>query len=107
MGTVMQLSDRIGSRMRLQDLHVLMTVVQAGSMGKAALVLNTTQPNISRSIGELEHALGVRLLDRHRQGIAPTDYGPALLDCGAAVFDDLRQGMKNIAFLANPAAGRE
>jgi DNA-binding transcriptional LysR family regulator len=101
----MQLSDRIGTRMKLQDLHVLMTVVQAGSMGKAAKILNTTQPNISRSIGELEHVLGVRLLDRHRQGIEPTEYGRALLDCGAAVFDDLRQGMKNIAFLADPAAG--
>lgn len=91
--------------MKLHDLHVLMTVAQAGSMGKAARILNTTQPNISRAIGELEHALGVRLLDRHRQGIEPTEYGRALLDCGAAVFDDLRQGMKNIAFLADPAAG--
>jgi len=101
----MQLSDRFGSRMKLQDLHVLMTVVQAGSMGKAAQILNTTQPNISRSIAELEQTLGVRLLDRHRQGIEPTDYGRALLDCGVAVFDDLRQGMRNIAFLADPAAG--
>ena len=101
----MQLSDRIGSRMKLQDLHVLMTVVQAGSMGKAAQRLNTTQPNISRSIAELEHTLGVRLLDRHRQGIEPTEYGRVLLDCGVAVFDDLRQGVKNIAFLADPAAG--
>jgi DNA-binding transcriptional LysR family regulator len=105
MGIVMQLSDRFGSRMKLQDLHVLMTVVQAGSMGKAAQILNTTQPNVSRSIGELEHALGVRLLDRHRQGIEPTEYGRALLDCGVAVFDDLRQGVKNIAFLADPTAG--
>jgi len=105
MGAVMQLSDRIGNRMKLQDLHVLMTVVQAGSMGKAAQILNTTQPNVSRSIGELEQALGVRLLDRHRQGIEPTEYGRALLDCGAAVFDDLRQGVKNIAFLADPTAG--
>jgi DNA-binding transcriptional LysR family regulator len=105
MGAIMQLSDRFGSRMKLQDLHVLMTVVQAGSMGKAAEILNTTQPNISRSIGELEHALGVRLLDRHRQGVEPTEYGRALLDCGVAVFDDLRQGMRNIAFLADPTAG--
>src|SRR6266550_5671179 len=105
MGALMQLSDRFGSRMKLQDLHVLMTVVQAGSMGKAAQILNTTQPNISRSIGELEHALGVRLLDRHRHGIDPTEYGRALLDCGVAVFDDLRQGVKNIAFLADPTAG--
>src|SRR5437879_2061542 len=105
MGAAVQLSDRIGSRMKLQDLHVLMTVVQAGSMGKAAQVLNTTQPNISRSIGELEHALGVRLLDRHRQGIEPTEYGRALLDCGMAVFDDLRQGVRNIELLADPTVG--
>src|SRR5258707_3832268 len=103
-GADMQLSDRIGRRMKLQDLHILMTVVQAGSMGKAAQRLNTTQPNISRSIAELERALGVRLLDRHRQGIEPTEYGRVLLDCGVAGFADLRQAGKNIEFLAGPAA---
>ena len=101
----MQMSDRIGKRMKLQDLHVLMTVVQAGSMGKAALMLNTTQPNVSRSIAELEHAFGVRLLDRHRRGIEPTECGRALLDCGTAVFDELRQGVKTVEFLADPTAG--
>jgi hypothetical protein len=35
-GEFMQLSDCIGRRIKLQDLHILMTVVQAGSMGKAA-----------------------------------------------------------------------
>src|SRR5215510_6362514 len=102
---IMQLSDRIGRRMKLHDLHVLMTVLQAGSMGKAAQRLNTTQPNVSRSIAELEHAFGVRLLDRHRQGVEPTEFGRALLNCGMAVFDDLRQGVKNIEFLADPTAG--
>jgi DNA-binding transcriptional LysR family regulator len=101
----MELSDRIGRRMKLHDLHVLMSVVQAGSMGKAAALLNTTQPAISRSIAELEHAVGVRLLDRNRQGVAPTEYGRALLDCGAAVFDELRQGVKKIEFLVDPTVG--
>jgi DNA-binding transcriptional LysR family regulator len=101
----MRLSDRIGRRIKLQDVHVLMAVVQAGSMGKAARQLNTSQPNISKSIADLEHALGVRLLDRHRRGIEPTQYGRALLDGGAAVFDELRQTVKNIEFLADPAAG--
>ncbi|WP_409190025.1 LysR family transcriptional regulator [Bradyrhizobium sp. RDM4] len=91
--------------MKLHDLHVLMAVVQAGSMGKAAVMLNTTQPNISRSIAELERAFGVRLLDRHRRGIEPTESGRALLDCGAAVFDELRRGVKSIEFLADPTAG--
>jgi len=101
----MQISDRIGRRMKLHDLHVLMGVVQAGSMGKAASLLNTTQSAISRSITELEHAVGVRLLDRSRQGVEPTEYGRALLDGGAAVFDDLRQAVKKIEFLADPTVG--
>src|SRR6266567_4370009 len=90
MGVAVQVSDRIGRRMRLQDLNVLMTVAESGSMGKAAQILNISQPAISRSIAELENALGVRLFDRHRQGIEPTEYGRALLNCGVAVFDDLR-----------------
>src|SRR5262245_22610914 len=61
MGVQMQLDDRIGRRMKLQDLHVLMAVVHAGSMSKGAALLNTTQSAISRSIAELEHTIGVRL----------------------------------------------
>ena len=101
----MLLSERIGRRIKLQDLHVLMAVVQAGSMNKAAALLNTGQSAISRSIGELERTVGVRLLDRNPQGVEPTEYGRALLSGGEAVFDDLRQAVKNIEFLADPAAG--
>jgi DNA-binding transcriptional LysR family regulator len=104
-GAEMQLSDRIGRRMKLQDLHVLMTVVQAGSMKKAAALLNTSQPAISRSIAELEHTIGVRLLDRNTQGIEPTEYGRAMLMHGVAAFDELKQGVKNIELLADPGAG--
>jgi DNA-binding transcriptional LysR family regulator len=101
----MDFSERIGRRLKLQDLHVLMTVVQAGSMGRAAQRLNTTQPAVSRGIAELEDALGVRLLDRSHQGVEPTTYGRALLHCAAAVFDDLRQGVRNIEFLSDPTLG--
>jgi DNA-binding transcriptional LysR family regulator len=101
----MHLKDRIGRRIKLQDLNTLIAVAQAGSMGKAARRLNTSQPNVSKAIADLEHALGVRLLDRHRQGVQPTEYGRALLDCGMTVFDELRQGVKTIEFLADPATG--
>jgi DNA-binding transcriptional LysR family regulator len=101
----MQLSDRIGRRLKLHDLHVLMAVVQAGSMNKAANLLNTTQPAVSKSIAELERGLGVRLLDRNAHGVEPTACGRALLDGGATVFDELRQTVKSIAFLADPEAG--
>jgi len=101
----MLLSDRIGRRMKLQDLHVLMTVAQTGSMSKAAERLNTSQPNISRSIVELEQALGVCLFDRHRLGVTPTEYGRTLLEGGVAVFDELRQAVKKVERLADPSMG--
>ncbi len=74
-------------------------------MSKAASLLNTGQSAISRSIAELERTIGVRLLERNPQGVEPTAYGRALLNGGAAAFDDLRQAAKNIEFLANPTAG--
>lgn len=101
----MQLSDRIWRRMKLQDLHIFLTVVNAGSMGKAAALLNSTQPNITRSIAALEHTLGVRLLDRHYRGVEPTDFGRALLKRSQIAFDELRASVKDIEFLADPTAG--
>lgn len=101
----MRASDHIQRRLKLHDLRVLMAVAQAGSMLKAAQRLNTSQPAVSRSISELEQTLGVRLLDRSRQGVEPTIYGRALLDCGTAVFDDLRQAVRNLDFLTDPTEG--
>src|SRR5262245_60788892 len=101
----MQLSDRVGRRFKLHDLHVLMAVVQAGSMSKAAVLLNTGQSAISRSIAELERAVGVPLLERNPRGVEPTECGRALLNGGTAVFDDLRQAVKHIEALVDPAAG--
>jgi len=101
----MQWDDRIGRRLKLRDLHILLAVAQAGSMAKAATRLAISQPAVSRAIAEMEHMLGVPLLDRSPQGIEPTQYGQALLKRGVAVFDELRQGVQDIEFLANPDAG--
>lgn len=98
-------STRVERRINLRDLRVLMSVVQAGSMGKAARALATSQPAVSRSISDLEHALGVRLLDRTAKGVEPTLYAHALLKRGTAVFDELSQGIKDIRFLADPTEG--
>jgi len=97
--------ERIERRLKLHDVRVLMSVVESGSMAKAAQRLGTSQPAISRSIADLEHTLGVRLLERSPWGLAPTQYGEAIIRRGVAVFDELRQGVKDIEFLADPNAG--
>jgi DNA-binding transcriptional LysR family regulator len=98
-------AGRIERRVSLRDLRVLVSVIEAGSMGKAARMLATSQPAISRSIADLEHAFGVRLLDRSAFGVEPTLYGRALLSRGIAMFDELGQGVKDIRFLADPTEG--
>jgi DNA-binding transcriptional LysR family regulator len=95
----------IGRRLRLHDLHVFFVVAKLGSMAKAAQQLGVTQPAVSKVIADLEHALDVRLLDRGRRGVEPTMYGLALLKRGNAAFDELKQGVMDIEFLADPTSG--
>jgi DNA-binding transcriptional LysR family regulator len=101
----MALDQRLARRLKLRDLYFLDTVVRLGSMGKAAVELAVSQPAISKAITDLEHVLGVRLLDRSRQGVKPTGYGTALLKWSTTAFDDLRQGVGEIEFLADPGSG--
>src|SRR3981189_1858214 len=101
----MQWADGIGHRIKLRDLHVLIAVVQTGSMTKAAESLAISVPVVSKAISDLEHTLGVRLLDRSAQGVEPTPYGRALLDSSLAAFDELRQGVEHIEFLSDPRVG--
>jgi DNA-binding transcriptional LysR family regulator len=101
----MQWVDRIGRRLKLRDLHILLAVVQHGSMAKAAVELAISQPAVSKAISDMEHVLGVRLLDRARNGIVPTAYGHALAARGRAMFDELKQGVEELAYLADPTVG--
>jgi DNA-binding transcriptional LysR family regulator len=101
----MALIDRVSHRLKLRDLRLLDAVVRSKSMARAAAQLHLTQPAVSKAISELEHMLGVRLVDRGRAGIEPTPYGQALLNSSVAIFDDLRQGVRQIEFLSDPEAG--
>jgi DNA-binding transcriptional LysR family regulator len=56
-------------------------------------------------IADLEHAVGVRLFERSTRGVEPTQYGNALVRGGAIAFDELKQTIHQIEFLADPAAG--
>jgi DNA-binding transcriptional LysR family regulator len=101
----MDWADRIGSRVRLRDLHVVLAVAECGSMSKAATRLAISHPVVSKTVSDLERTLGVRLFDRTSQGVELTTYGRVLLNCGNIVFDEMRQGLRQIEFLTNPDSG--
>ncbi len=106
MATVtMEWESRLGRRLRVRDLYILSTVVRSGSMAKAARQLAMSQPAVSEAIANLEHILRVRLLDRSSRGIEPTIYAGAVLKRSAAVFDELKQSVRDVEFLADPTTG--
>ncbi len=95
----------IGRRIRLRDIYVFFSVAENGSMAKAAAQLGVATPSVSVVISDLERTLGVRLFDRTPKGVTLTTYGLALLTRGRAAFDELRQGIRDIESISDPATG--
>ena len=94
------------TRLKLRQLNVLLSVMQWGSMARAADHLSVSQPVVSKTIAELESLLGVPLFDRTSQGVEPTIYGSALARRSAALFNDLRTSVGELEALADPSAGQ-
>lgn len=67
-------------KIELRLLRHARTLAEHGHFGRAAQALRLTQPALSRSIAELERALGTRLFERGRGGVRATDAGLLLLD---------------------------
>lgn len=96
---------QIGRRVKLRDLFVFLTIVECGSMTKAAKKLGVSTPSISEAISALELIVGAPLLDRTPRGVAPTTYGEILLARGNSAIDELRQGIREIEFRSGEGSG--
>ena len=71
--------------LNLHHLRTFAVVVRLGGVGVAARALEVTQPAISRTIRELEEQVGLRLLERHAEGIVPTEAGRELFEYAQAI----------------------
>jgi DNA-binding transcriptional LysR family regulator len=65
--------------MDFKRLRTFVAVAEHGTVSKAAAVLNTTQPALSRQIGSLEHEFGFALFERSGRRLALTPRGEQLL----------------------------
>lgn len=64
--------------MDFAQLKRFITVVEGGSLGKAAETLNLSQPGLSKSIHQLEAYFGEPLLHRGTKGVTTTELGKAV-----------------------------
>jgi len=81
--------DVFKSRIRLRHLDCFVVVAQERNLGKAAARLRLTQPAVSKTLTELEEIVGVRLLERNRQGARLTRDGEAFLAHAVPVLEAL------------------
>jgi len=61
----------------MRALECLVTIVEQGSLTKAAAVLHLTQPALSHQIAAIEKELGTPVIERLARGIRPTAAGLA------------------------------
>jgi len=75
----------------LNILHMkyALEVAKSGSLSKAADKLLTAQPNISRSIKELESELGIAIFERSAKGMTPTVDGEEFLDYASRILSQI------------------
>jgi DNA-binding transcriptional LysR family regulator len=62
------------------DLKIALAVARHGSHSAAARALGMTQPTGSRRLAGLERKAGVKLFERGKDGLTPTQLGAALTD---------------------------
>lgn len=73
--------------MRMDQLVYFTTVVQCGSINKAAKKLFISQPTLSASIAAFEKEIGEELLKRQKQGVIPTAIGQKVYTDALSILD--------------------
>jgi DNA-binding transcriptional LysR family regulator len=85
--------------MTLEDLRILVAACESASLSSLARELNRTQSSISQHIARLEAELGVKLLERHARGVAPTAAGKILKDFALEGLDAIEVGLRRVRAL--------
>ncbi len=74
----------------------LATIIELGSVTKAAQKLNTTQPTLSRTVKVIEDRVGSAVLRRGRHGVTPTEIGMRLAEAGREIMRRSQQAETTI-----------
>jgi DNA-binding transcriptional LysR family regulator len=76
---------------KLEDMQTFIRIVEAGSITKAAAQLNTVKSAISKRLTNLEHSLGITLLNRTTRSQTLTDNGTIYYQRCLQIVDDVNE----------------
>lgn len=91
--------------MDFRQLEYFKAVVEAGSVSRAALALNMSQPPLSATIAKLERELGVQLLERTSRGVNPTAAGMYLMSSGSRLMTERTRIAETMSLMGEGLAG--
>ena len=90
----------------LSGVTVLMAVIEAGSMARAAEALGLTSSGVGRAVSRLEARIGVRLLERTTRTMTLTDEGRRFYEEVGPHLDGIEQAAMTAAGAAGTVRGR-
>lgn len=93
-------------KLDLRMLTYFYRTVEVGNITRAAEMLNVAQPTLSKALKQLEHQLGVELLERHAHGVTPTAIGERLVHHARVVMAQASDATEEIESLRTGAAGQ-
>ena len=81
----------------LRQLVLLSTVGRELNLSRSAELLHTTQPALSRSLAQMESALGTRLLNRTTKRMSLTAAGMSLMQHANRILAELEMAQEELA----------
>jgi DNA-binding transcriptional LysR family regulator len=82
---------------RLDELSILVTVIDEGSLAAAARRLHRSAPAITRALNALEDRVGARLVERTTRRLSPTEQGLYLVERARSLLADYDTATHNAA----------
>ncbi|WP_025897288.1 LysR family transcriptional regulator [Sneathiella glossodoripedis] len=89
----------------ISDIIEVKTICEQGSISKAALRLNLSQPTLSKRISRLEDQLGSKLFYRAAKGLMPTQAAKYLIDASGSIFSEMKRIERHLKQISSGTMG--
>lgn len=94
------------NRMRMKQIALMLAIEKTGTLGKAAQIMNISQPAASKMLHELERALGVKVFDRVGKSIQINEAGLQTLLSFKGLLGSLEKLQRDIQEFKHGGAGK-
>jgi LysR family pca operon transcriptional activator len=84
-------------RVKFRHLRTLVEVARQQSVGRAAEVLHVSQPAVTKTLRELEAAIGAVVVEKEGRGIRLTRFGEVFLEHAGASLAAIQRGIDSVA----------